>query len=141
MMNEKYISGMINQIAEFIKNDKFFIAGFKFYDLCKYGVVIEQELLVFICSELADVYRNCLEDYNLLENEGDSKIIEKIKSNTIHLMDYLRFDISELTDRQKVEIFDRLRDIIFLSETIQRKIIDLQINIRKGRKLGDQIFL
>lgn len=124
-MSDKYIEKIIEKIKDLIHDGKYNLAGDKFFDLARYGIVIENKLLTFLSSELTDVFRNSIDDFKEFEKELDKDKLNEIVASTPDLLKYFTIDENNITPENKREIFDLLLTIISNSETIQEIIKDI----------------
>jgi len=124
-MSDKYIEKIIERIKDLIDNGKYNLAGNKFYDLTKYGIVIENKILTFLSSELTDVYRNSVDDFKEFEKELDKNKLKEIVASTFNLLKYFTIDEKNIKPENKQEIFDLLLSTISNSETIQDSLQDI----------------
>lgn len=118
-MSDVYIENISRKIIHFIKKEDYPIAGDYFMDLCHYGIEIGNEILVFLSSELCDIYRNCLLRVKENIDEIDVKFIEELKSKTFKLIEYMSDVPSELNREKSIEIFEILKFIVYHGERIQ----------------------
>lgn len=118
-MSDVYIENISRKIIYFIKKEDYPIAGDYFMDLCHYGIEIGNEMLVFLSSELSDIYRNSLLRVKEYIDEIDVKFIEELKSKTFKLIEYMSDVPSELNSEKSIEIFEMLKFIVYHGERIQ----------------------
>lgn len=114
-----YIENVSRKIRTFIKNEEYLIAGEYFWDLCHYGVEIENEMLVFLSSELSDIYRNSFLRVKEYGDESDPKFVEELKSKTFKLIEFMSDLPEKLNSEQLIEIFEMLKFIIYHGERLQ----------------------
>jgi len=137
-MNDVYIEKMTEKIKSHIKDGKFPIAGDYLMDLCHYGIEIENEILVFLASELSDIYRNSIARAKEYGDNSDIKFIDEIKLNTFLLLDFM-LDLPVQLESEKIdEIFKLLVFIVYHGERIQYNVRKNQnaLYLQK-RRLGD----
>jgi hypothetical protein len=129
-MPKNYIENMIEKIRDSIRKERFRTVGNKFYELTKYGLTVENKMLVLLASELADVFRNCLSDYKIISKDIDKGDLGIVTESVFKLLEYLNQDIENLDETQKAQIFDILANAIYNAE----KILDLsdEILLNKG---------
>lgn len=125
-MNDKYLKKVSNKIKKSIENGEYILAGRYFLDLVKYGIAIEYEILVMICSELSDVYRNSFGSVKEFKDVIDNNTITQINMETVSLLDFLIESPSELNKEKKIELFDTMTFIIFNAEAIQAETSNLE---------------
>ena len=121
-MSDVYIENISRKIRNYIKNDEYPIAGEYFMDLCHYGIEIGNDMLVFLSSELSDIYRNSLLRVKEYIGEIDVKFVEELKSKTFKLIEYMSDVPSELNSEKSIEIFEMLKFIIYHGERIQYEL-------------------
>ena len=137
-MKDVYIENVSRKIIYFIKNEDYPIAGEYFIDLCHYGIEIGNEMLVFLSSELSDIYRNSLIRVKEYSDKSDDVFVEELKSKTFKLIEFISDMPEILNSEQLSEIFENLKFIIYHGERLQydwRKKEAARF-IRK-RRLGD----
>jgi len=137
-MKDVYIENISRKIKTYIKKDEYLIAGDYFMELCHYGIEIEKEILVFLSSELSDIYRNSLMGIKEYSNESDAKFVEELKSKTFKLIEFIS-DIPEKLNSEKViEIFELLKFIVFHGERLQYNLrMRERARIMRKRRLSD----
>lgn len=140
-MTDKYIEKTIEKIKNLINEEKYHLIGEKFYDLTKYGIVIENRLLVFICSELTDVFRNLINVSKEYEKELEKNRINIVIESTKKLLNYLDLGEDSLKSEDKQDIFELLISIIYNSESIQDAIRDIFSKKRIIRSNVDKEFI
>jgi len=133
-----YVNSVLEKIKGFINKKEYMIAGEYFMDLCHYGIEIEYQVLVFLSSELGDIYRNSLLRIKEYGNESDFKLVEQIKSETFKLIEFMS-DMPPNLDNQNIEkIFEMLKFIIYHGEKIQYELNKRQrARVLRKRRLGD----
>ena len=114
-----YIDNISRKISTFIKNEGYLIAGEYFLDLRNYGIEIGNEMLVFLSSELSDIYRNSFLRVKEYGDESDSKFVEELKSKTFKLIEFMSDLPEKLNSEQLIEIFEMLKFIIYHGERLQ----------------------
>ena len=124
-MADKYIEKIVENIRDLINNGKYGLAGRKLYDLARYGIVIENRLLILLSSELSDVFGNSVRDNKDFKKEVDKSKLDEVIASTHTLLNYFLFEEKNLKPEEKQEIFDLLISTISNSETIQEKMKDI----------------
>ncbi len=125
-MNDKYVVNLIEKIKNALDNKDYFLAGQELHDMIKYGVIIGDRVLIFLTSELSDVFRNCFLGVKEFQKLLDESIIKKILSNVKELLDLITHKEANLDNDDKIKIFDSLTYIISEAERIQLKTRDLE---------------
>ena len=125
-MNDKYVENVIKKVKYALDEEKYFYAGQSLYDLIKYGVIIGDDILVFLASELSDVFRNCFLRVKEFEKDLDKSIITDILYNVQELLDFIIHKETSLDSETKIKIFDTLIYIISNAERIQAQTRDLE---------------
>lgn len=118
-MSDVFIKNVLRKIRTFIQNGEYLIAGNYFMDICHYGIEIENEMLVFLCSELSDIYRNSLTGVKEYGDESDITFIDELKSRTFKLIEFISDMPEKLNSEQLSEIFEMLKFIIYHGERLQ----------------------
>ena len=118
-MRDVYIENVLKKIRTFIKNEEYLLAGNYFMDICHYGIEIENEMLVLLCSELSDIYRNSLTGVKEYGDESDFTFIDELKSRTFKLIEFISDMPEKLNSGQLSEIFEMLKFIIYHGERLQ----------------------
>lgn len=129
-MTDKYIEKVVENIRDHINNGKYSLASKRFYDLARYGVVIENRLLILLSSELVDVFGNSVRDDKDFKKEVDKSKLDEIIASTTSLLNFFLFEEKNLKPEEKQEILDLLISTISNSETIQEEMSDI---FRKSR--------
>ena len=125
-MIDKYIERMLKSSKELIKSGDFFPAGDNLIKLARYGTVIDNPLLVFLSSELSDVFRNCFNGSKEFQKEIDLTLINDIIERVYELMDIMETNNEVIEDKLKIKIFNMLMYVISNAERIQLSIRDLE---------------
>jgi len=118
-MSDKYIVNLIKKIKNALDEEKYFLAGHDLHDMIKYGVIIEDPVLIFLTSELSDVFRNCFSGVKEFRKKLDESNINEILSNVKELLDLITHKEAILDNDTKIKIFDSLTYIISNAERIQ----------------------
>lgn len=118
-MIDVYIENIARKIRDFIKKEEYLIAGEYFMDLCHYGIEIGNQMLVFLSSELGDIYRNSLLRVKEYGDESDVKFVEELKSETFKLIEFISDMPENLNSEKLIEIFKMLKFIIYHGERLQ----------------------
>lgn len=118
-MKDVYIENISIKIKTYIKEEKYLIAGDYFMDICHYGIEIGNEMLVFISSELSDIYRNSLMGFKEYSDESDVTFVEELKSRTYKLIEFISDMPEKLNSEKLIEIFEMLKFIIYHGERLQ----------------------
>ncbi len=118
-MSDLYIENISKKIKDHITKEEYPIAGDYFMDLCHYGIEIGNDTLVFLSSELSDIYRNSLIRVKEYIDESDVIFVEELKSRTFKLIEFIS-DMPEILNSEKsIEIFEMLKFIIYHGERLQ----------------------
>ncbi len=118
-MKDVYIENISRKIRTSIKKEEYVMAGEYFMDLCHYGIEIENDLLVFLSSELSDIYRNSLIRVKEYSDESDVNFVEELKSRTYKLTEFISNMPDKLNSEKLIEIFEMLKFIIYQGERLQ----------------------
>lgn len=125
-MSDIYVVNIIKKIRYYLEEERYFLVGQGFYNLTKYGIVIGDDILVFLTSELSDVFRNSLRRVKEFEKYMDKTIISNILSKVKEVLNTIVHKKESLDSDTKIEIFDALIYIISKAERIQAETIDLE---------------
>ena len=125
-MSDKYVVNVIKKIRYALEEEKYFLAGQGFYNLTKYGTVIGDDILVFLASELADVFKNSFLRIKEFEKALDNSLISNILSCVKELLNIIVHKKESLDSDTKIKIFDDLTYIISNAERIQAETRDLE---------------
>ncbi len=125
-MSDKYVVNVMKKIRYALDDEKYFLAGQGFFDLTKYGIIVGDDTLVFLASELSDVFRNSLLRTKEFEKDLDKDIISNILSNVKEILNTIAHKKESLDSDTKIKIFDALTYIISNAERIQAETIDLE---------------
>lgn len=118
-VKDAYIENVSKKIVDLIKEEAYLIAGSYFMEMCHYGIEIRNELLVFLSSELSDIYRNSLIRVKEFGTISDKGVVDEIKLKTFKLIEFMCNIPDELSSEKKTEIFELLKFIIFHAERMQ----------------------
>lgn len=116
---DEYVTSILSKIRNFIKKEEYVIAGEYFMDLCHYGIEIEKPVMVFLSSELGDIYRNSLLRVKEYGNENDYKFVKQIETETFKLIEFMSDMPVSFESENKTLVFDMLKFIIYHGERIQ----------------------
>jgi len=125
-MNDKYVEYVIKKVKYALVEENYFHAGQSLYDLIKYGVIIGDDILAFLASELSDVFRNCFLSVKEFEKDLDKSIITNIVYKVQELLDFIIHKETSLDSETKIKIFDDIIYIISNAERIQVETRDLE---------------
>ncbi len=128
-MKDIYVEKTIEKIKALIQKEKYGLAGNRFYDLTKYGIVTENRLLILLSSELSDVFRHSIGKFKRFEKDLDKNKLNEVISSTNDLLKFLTMNEKSLKLEDKQEIFDLLLSTISNSESIQDSMHDFFDNI------------
>ena len=117
-----YIDNLSRKIKNFIKNEDYVIAGGYFMDLRNYGIELGNDVLVFLSSELTDIYRHSLIRVKEFSEDIDVKFVEDIKSKTFKLIEFMSDMPQNLNSEEKIDIFEMLKFIIYHGERLQYEL-------------------
>lgn len=133
-----YVNNVLGKIRDFIKKERYIVAGEYFMDLCHYGIEIGNQALVFLSSELGDIYRNSLRRVKEYGEESDLNFVEQMKSETFKLIEFMSDMPPNLDSKNKEEIFEMLKFIIYHGERIQYELTKKEHGrILRKRRLSD----
>lgn len=135
-MTDKYISSMVSRIKRYLNEKDFYLAGSKFIELARYGIMVENDLLVTICTELSDIFRNSIEDYDRYKKHVKESEVEEILGNTNILLSYLSKDYKSLSKEERIELLDLIVGTTAIAEKIQYILRDY-VYIDRIRRRGD----
>lgn len=135
-MTDKYISSMVARIKNYIDERDFYLAGSKFMELARYGIMVENDLLVTVCTELSDIFRNSIEEYDRYKKYVKESDLEKILENTDILLSYLNKDYESLSEEEKIKLLGLIVETTPIAERIQYNLRDY-LYIERIRRRGD----
>lgn len=118
-MKNNYVSSMLKRINEYISEGEYFLAGQKFLELGRYGIMMENNILVTLCTEMSDMLRNGIGEYNRYVKKGNEDDFQKVLDNVGKLSDYLNKDYKNLKMEDKAALLDLIVKTTYLSEKIQ----------------------
>ncbi len=125
-MSDKYIENIMKKVSSAIESEKYFIAGQSLYLLTKYAIVIGDDTLVFLSSELADVFRNCFLRLKEFEKDIDKSIVSSIISTSKEMLNIIIHKKDDFDSDTKIKIFDDLTYIISNGERIQEELREIE---------------
>ncbi len=125
-MRDKYVEVIVEKINFALLDENYSLAGQNLYELTKYGIIIGDETLVFLASELSDVFRNSFLRIKEFEKNLDKTIITDILLKVRKILDIIADREENLDSETKIKIFDGLTFIISNAERIQAKTRELE---------------
>ena len=129
-MKNNYVSRMLKRINEYISEGEYFLAGQKFLELGRYGIMMENNILVTLCTEMSDMLRNGIGEYNRYVKKGNEDDFQKVLDNVGKLSDYLNKDYKNLKMEDKAALLDLIVKTTYLSEKIQYIVWDYSLGKR-----------
>ncbi len=125
-MNDIYIDKNIQEIEKNINEKNFLIIGKRFRDLMHYGITLNNSNLVFLSSEIMDIFRNSLSRIEEFRKELDLTELEKMVISIKELLKFFKKKEEELDVQDKCMIYNLLAHIIYNSEKIQAHMDEIE---------------
>ncbi len=117
-MRDKYVEVIVEKINSALLDENYSLAGQSLYELTKYGIIIKDETLVFLASELSDVFRNSFLRIKEFVRNIDKTIITDILLKVRKILDIIADKEENLDSETNIKIFAGVTFISINAESI-----------------------